>query len=66
MVSVTGAEIEAMKRSGAARDGMNPKLTAALDALHGGAAKILLANGTRAHALRDALNRSIPTTEVLR
>jgi acetylglutamate kinase len=66
LASVTGAEIEAMKRSGAARDGMNPKLTAALDALHGGAEKILLANGTRAHALRDALSRSIPTTEVVR
>ena len=63
---VTGAEIEAMKHSGAARDGMNPKLTAALDALHGGAEKILLANGTRSHALRDALAHSIPTTEVVR
>ena len=66
MTSVTGAEIEAMKRSGAASYGMNPKLTAALDALHGGAERILLANGTRAHALRDALDHSIPTTEVVR
>ena len=64
--SVTGTEIQAMKRSGAARDGMNPKLTAAMDALHGGAEKILLANGTRRHALRDALAHSIPTTEVVR
>ena len=64
--SVTGEEIEAMKSSGAARDGMNPKLTAALDALHGGAERILLANGTRRHALRDALAGAIPTTEVLR
>lgn len=66
LATLTGAEIEAMKRSGAARDGMNPKLTAALDALHGGAEKILLANGARSHALRDALARSIPTTEVVR
>ncbi len=64
--SVTGEEIETMKSSGAARDGMNPKLTAALDALHGGAERILLANGTRSHALRDALAGAIPTTEVLR
>jgi acetylglutamate kinase len=64
--SVTGAEIETMKDSGAVRDGMSPKLTAALDALHGGAETILLANGTRRHALRDALARSIPTTEVVR
>jgi acetylglutamate kinase len=63
--SVTGDEIESMIRSGAARDGMNPKLTAAVDALRGGAEKILLANGTRAHALRDALDHAIPTTEVV-
>ena len=55
-----------MKSSGAARDGMNPKMTAALDALDGGAERILLANGTRSHALRDALAGAIPTTEVLR
>lgn len=66
LTSVTGAQIQSMKQSGAARDGMTPKLTAALDALHGGAEKILLANGTRAHALRDALAHSIPTTEVVR
>jgi acetylglutamate kinase len=64
--SVTAAEIQAMRRSGAVRDGMNPKMVAALDALEGGAEAILLANGTRAHALRDALARSIPTTEVVR
>jgi acetylglutamate kinase len=55
-----------MMDSGAVRDGMSPKMTAALDALHGGAETILLANGTRRHALRDALARSIPTTEVVR
>jgi acetylglutamate kinase len=64
--TVTAAEIESMQRSGAVRDGMNPKMTAALDALEGGAETILLANGTRRHALRDALARSIPTTEVVR
>lgn len=55
-----------MTRSGAARDGMNPKLTAACDALHAGAQKILLANGMRSHSLRDALTQTIPTTEVVR
>jgi len=66
MSSVTGADIDAMQRSGAARDGMTPKLTAARDALSGGAERILMANGTRAHALRDALARTIPTTEIVR
>ena len=56
----------ATHRSGAARDGMRPKMNAALDALGGGAARILMANGTRAHALRRALDSSIPSTEVVR
>lgn len=63
--SVTGAEIENMKRSGTVRDGMLPKMSAALHALEGGAHRILMANGTRPHALRSALAGSIPTTEVV-
>jgi acetylglutamate kinase len=45
---------------------MRPKMTAALDALAGGAQRILMANATRSHALRGALEASIPTTEVVR
>lgn len=63
--SMTAHDIVELQRSGAARDGMYPKLSAALDALEGGAQRILLANGTRRHALRDALARTIPTTEVV-
>lgn len=66
MSTVTGAEIEVMKLTGAIRDGMYPKLTAAQDALEAGAKKILLANGTTPHALRDALAHRVPTTEVVR
>ncbi len=51
---------------GAARDGMRPKATAALDALDGGAARVLIANGTTPHALRDTLTGAIPTTEIVR
>jgi hypothetical protein len=40
-------------------------MIAALDALAGGAQRILMANGTRPHALRGALEASIPTTEVV-
>jgi acetylglutamate kinase len=64
--SVTSAQVRAMLVSDDARDGMRPKVTAALDALSAGAQRVLLANGTRAHALRDALARSIATTEVVR
>lgn len=66
MSKVTGAEIETMKRTGAIRDGMNPKLTAALEALDAGAKRILLANGTTPRAVRDALAHRVPTTEVVR
>ena len=41
------------------------KLIAALDALAGGARRVIVANGTRRHALRGALDGSLPTTEVV-
>ena len=40
------------------------KMTAALEAIDPGARRVLLANGTRPHALRDALAGAIATTEV--
>lgn len=58
-------DVREMVESGAAREGMRPKMTAALDALDAGARRVLLANGTRPHALRDALSGAIPTTEIL-
>jgi acetylglutamate kinase len=58
-------DVRQMLESGAAREGMRPKMTAALDALDAGAQRVVLANGTRPHALRDALAGTIPTTEVL-
>ncbi|HUX03869.1 MAG TPA: acetylglutamate kinase [Acidimicrobiales bacterium] len=64
LAHVTGDQVRALIDSGAAREGMRPKMRAALDALEGGANKVLLANGTRAHALAGSLNSLIPTTEV--
>jgi acetylglutamate kinase len=61
---VEANDVRSMLESGAAREGMRPKMTAALDALDAGARRVLLANGTRPHALRDALAGAIPTTEV--
>lgn len=63
---VSADEVRALISSGAARDGMRPKMIAALDALGGGAARIIMASGTRPHSLRDALNSSVATTEVVR
>lgn len=64
LASVNSAQVRGLLESGAARDGMRPKLVAALDALDGGAARVLVASGTRPHALRDALSGDAPTTEV--
>lgn len=63
---VSSAQVRHLMETGAARDGMRPKMAAALDALDGGAARILLANGTRAHALGQSLSGAVPTTEVVR
>jgi acetylglutamate kinase len=63
--SVTGSDVRRLIDEGAARDGMRPKMMAALDALEGGAQRVVLANGTAAHALRRALDGSMATTEVL-
>jgi acetylglutamate kinase len=63
---ITMAQLLDLVASGSARDGMRPKGLAALDALEGGARSVLIANGTRPHALANALARSIPTTEVVR
>ncbi|MBW4078507.1 MAG: acetylglutamate kinase [Acidobacteria bacterium] len=65
LATVNSGDVEELLRSGAAREGMRPKLTAALDALHAGATRIIIANGKRPHALRDALEGRIPTTEVV-
>jgi acetylglutamate kinase len=65
LASVRGDDVRSLLASGAVREGMRPKMTAALDALDAGARRVLLANGTRPHALRDALAGAIPTTEVL-
>ena len=58
------ADVRDMVESGRAREGMRPKLLAALDALDGGARVVTLANGTRPHALSGALDGSLATTEV--
>jgi len=64
LASVSGTEVHRLIERGAVREGMRPKMIAALDALAGGAARVLVANGTRPHALRDALAGTIPVTEV--
>lgn len=62
--SVSRAEVNDMLNSGAAREGMRPKVQAALDALDGGAPSVVIANGTRRHALAASASRQIPITEI--
>lgn len=62
---VSSSQVRELIATGAARDGMRPKMTGALDALRAGARRVILANGTRPHAVRDVLLGHIPTTEVL-
>ena len=64
--SVTAADVRSMMADGSIRDGMIPKMQAALDALDAGAARVLLANGTRQHALLGVLDGTNPSTEVKR
>ncbi|MGD0055341.1 MAG: acetylglutamate kinase [Acidimicrobiales bacterium] len=66
LASANAPQVRALVHSGAARDGMRPKMIAALDALEAGAERVVLANGSRSHALRDALAGETPTTEVVR
>ncbi len=64
LARVSAEEVRQLLATGAARDGMRPKMTAALDALAGGARRVVLANGTRPHALAETLDGRRATTEV--
>jgi acetylglutamate kinase len=66
LASVSASDVQRLIAEGAAREGMRPKMMAALDALEHGAQRVIMANGTKPHALRDALNGSTNTTEVTR
>ena len=58
------ATLEAMISSGEIHTGMVPKVRAALDALRGGAASVVLADGREPHALQRTRTKDITTTEI--
>jgi acetylglutamate kinase len=62
---VSRAEISTMKARGAIRDGMVPKLDAALVAMDAGANCVMLVNAARPNGLTDALHRRGVFTEVV-
>ncbi len=63
---VTKDDVMRMIDDGSILEGMRPKMTAALDALDGGARRVLMANGMTPHALRNVLDGSAKRTEVVR
>jgi acetylglutamate kinase len=62
---LTRHEATSMLESDRAREGMRPKIRAALDALNGGAGSVTMSNGARPHALRDTLAGVAVVTEVV-
>jgi acetylglutamate kinase len=66
LATVSAQQIDELVATGAIRDGMRPKVQAALDALTGGAPQVRLANGTRPHALRALRAGTLATTAVVK
>ncbi len=62
--SVTRAEVATLIARGAIRDGMEPKVAAALCAVDAGARRVVIANGARPNALVAALSDEGLFTEV--
>lgn len=54
-----------MLSSGAAADGMRPKIESALAAIASGAGRVLIGNGSVPHSVRDVLSHTAPSTEVV-
>jgi acetylglutamate kinase len=65
VASVTSAQVHELIASGAIRDGMLPKMRAALHAIEAGAKRVTLAHGGVPGALRAALTNEVGT-EVLK
>lgn len=63
--SMTSSEARSLLASGEAKDGMKPKIDSALTALEHGAQRVVIANGSRPHALRDVWTKQALQTEVV-
>jgi acetylglutamate kinase len=65
IASIGQTELRELLVGDALRDGMRPKMRAALDALDAGAARVVLGNGASSHALGNILRGQQNVTEVL-
>jgi len=65
VAQLSGAEARDLLASGGAQDGMRPKIESALAAIDHGACRVVIANGSQPHSVRDVLSRTVPVTEVV-
>ncbi|CAB4875561.1 unannotated protein [freshwater metagenome] len=65
IASMTAQEARDLLHSGNAKEGMRPKLESCIAALSHGAQRVVIANGSRPHAVRDVLDGAAPQTEVV-
>ncbi len=65
LLVVSVGEVRSLIESGAITGGMIPKIEAAVTAVEAGAARVIIANGSRSHGLRDAISGTVPQTEVV-
>jgi acetylglutamate kinase len=65
IATMTALEARALLVSGQAKEGMRPKLESCIAALEHGAQRVVIANGSRQHAVRDVLSKNALQTEVV-
>lgn len=64
VAELSSVEARELLASGAAKDGMRPKVESALQAIDCGAARVVIGNGSHPHSVRNVLARTVPVTEV--
>lgn len=65
IASMTRQDAQSLLRDGSAHGGMRPKIESALTSLDNGAHRVLIANGSRPHCVRDVTRGLVVTTEVM-
>ncbi len=63
--SMSATQARTLLESGEAKEGMRPKLESCIAALSHGAQRVVIANGSRPHAVRDVLSGAALQTEVV-
>jgi acetylglutamate kinase len=64
IAELSSAQARDLLATGAAKDGMKPKVESALQAIDCGASRVVIGNGSHPHSVRNVLTRTVPVTEV--